>query len=347
LKKHEGLSTQQIPLHGMNPVPLYPLRFEPVFQYRTWGGRRLANLMSVTLPGDGPVGEAWILSDREDHPSLIANGFLKGSTLRQLVNLWPEQLLGQRAGCFHRFPLLLKFLDVRSALSVQVHPSDQQTNYLPEGESGKTEAWVVLAAGQDSRIYAGLQPNTTSDVLRQALAQGAVTDHLASFIPAPGDAIFVPAGTVHSARDLVIFEIQENSDVTFRLYDWNRVDPKTHRHRDLQVEQAMACIDFAQGAITPIVPVVEQIQSTLRERLFDSGHFRLWRLRSKSPFTVGEVGAPRVLVCIAGDGQVRHEGADYRFGTGDVVLLPAEVGTCLCRPSGSINLLEIALPQGA
>ena len=120
----------------MNHIPLYPLRFDPIYQYRLWGGRRLANLLSAPLPGDGPIGEAWILSDRDDYSSVVANGPLKGQTLGQLLKHWPEQLLGRLAGQFRRFPLLLKFLDVRSVLSVQVHPSDRQTDYLPAGEHG-------------------------------------------------------------------------------------------------------------------------------------------------------------------------------------------------------------------
>ena len=114
---------------------LYPLRFEPIYQYRLWGGRRLANLLAAPLPGDGPIGEAWLLSDRDDHPSLVANGPLKGRTLGQLLKQSPEQMLGKLAGRFRRFPLLLKFLDVRSVLSVQVHPSDRQTRLSAAGRN--------------------------------------------------------------------------------------------------------------------------------------------------------------------------------------------------------------------
>jgi mannose-6-phosphate isomerase len=146
----------------MNQITLYPLRFEPVYQYRLWGGRRLSDFLSAALP-DGPVGEAWLLSDRDDHSSVVANGTLKGRTLGQILNQWPTLMLGQSARGLQRFPLLLKFLDVRIALSVQVHPSDRQTTYLPAGESGKTEAWVVLATEPESRIYAGLKPNTTME----------------------------------------------------------------------------------------------------------------------------------------------------------------------------------------
>jgi mannose-6-phosphate isomerase len=329
----------------MNQLPLYPLRFEPIYQYRLWGGRRLAKLLSAPLPGDGPIGEAWLLSDRDDHPSLVAEGPLKGKTISHLMKQSPEQLLGKLAGHFPRFPLLLKFLDVCKPLSVQVHPPDARVELLPPGETGKTEAWVVLEADAESRIYAGLKPGTTADNLRGAIANGKVEDHLAYFTPKTGDSILVRAGTVHSLRDVVVFEVQENSDVTFRLFDWNHVDAKTGQPRPLQVEQAMACIDFAQGAIGPVVTVVEEAKPVLRERLFLCEHFGLWRIRGESPFIVGAAGTPRVLVCIAGDGRLEHDGANYTISKGDVLLLPAVIGACSCRPRGAISLLEISLPE--
>ena len=173
-------------MDAVNPILFYPLRFEPIYQYRLWGGRRLANMLAAPLPGDGPIGEAWLLSDRDDHPSLVADGPLKGRTLGQLLKESPQQMLGKLAGRFRRFPLLLKFLDVRSTLSVQVHPSDRQTDYLPPGETGKTEAWVVLEAGPEGRIYAGLKPGSTADDLRRAIADKTVADYLASFSPKTG-----------------------------------------------------------------------------------------------------------------------------------------------------------------
>jgi mannose-6-phosphate isomerase len=330
----------------MNQIPLYPLQFEPIYQYRLWGGRRLADVLTAPLPSDGPIGEAWVLSDRDDHQSLVANGPLKGRTIGQLLEQSPEQLLGKLAGRFRRFPLLLKFLDAREMLSVQVHPTDAHSDLLPAGETGKTEAWVVLEAGTESRIYAGLKPGTTADNLRQAIANGAVADHLVCFTPKLGDGVFLPAGTVHAlGGDVVVFEVQQNSDVTFRLYDWDHVDAKTGKPRALQVDQAIACIDFAQGAVGPVVPVVEEVKPVQRERLFLCEHFGLWRLRGESPFIVGRAETPRVLVCIAGDGQLEHDGTNYAVGKGDVLLLPAVVGACLCRPHGAISLLEISLPE--
>ncbi len=325
---------------------MYPLRFEPIYQYRLWGGRRLAGLLTTPLPGDGPIGEAWVLSDREDHPSQVANGPFKGWAIGQLMERCPVQLMGKLAGRFPRFPLLLKFLDAREMLSVQVHPSDAHTDLIPAGESGKTEAWVVLEAGPNSRIYAGLKPATTAVGLRHALSNGTVVDHLACFTPKAGDGVFIPAGTVHTlGGGVVVFEVQQNSDVTFRLYDWDHVDAKTGLPRALQVERALACIDFAGGAGGLVAPVVEAAAPVERERLFDCAPFQLWRLRGELPFTVGAAGVPRVLVCIGGNGQVEHGGATYEVGKGDVFLLPAVLGPCTFQPQGAVNVLEIEIPE--
>jgi mannose-6-phosphate isomerase len=328
----------------MSQIPLYPLRFEPIYQYRLWGGRRLADLLSAPLP-QGPIGEAWVLSDRDDLPSHVADGPLKGLTLAQLLEQFPEYVMGKLAGRFRRFPLLLKFLDAREMLSVQVHPADSHADLLPAGETGKTEAWVVLEAGPESRIYAGLKPGATEATLRQALAEGRVADHLAYFTPKPGDGVFIPAGTVHAmGGGVVVFEVQQNSDVTFRLYDWNHVDAGTGKPRALQVDQALACINFGECAGGLVTPVVEATEPVECERLFRCAHFQLSRLRGQSPFTVGASGVPRVLVCIQGAGQVEYGGASYAIGKGDVFLLPAVVGACTFQPRGQVNLLEIALP---
>ena len=326
-------------------ILLYPLRFEPIYQYRLWGGRRLAGLLTAPLPGDGPIGEAWVLSDREDYPSRVADGPLKGQTVSQLLAQFPEQMMGKLAGRFRRFPLLLKFLDAREMLSVQVHPSDAHKDLLPAGETGKTEAWVVLEAGPESRVYAGLKPGTTADDLLRALTSGTMADQLVCITPKPGDGVFIPAGTVHSlGGGIVVFEVQQNSDVTFRLYDWGHVDAKTGQPRALQVDQALACIDFAAAAAGLVAPVVEAMAPVERERLFHCEQFWLWRLRGQSPFTVGTAGVPSVLVCIEGAGQVECGGATYAAGKGAVWLLPAVVGACAFQPRGEVSVLEIALP---
>ena len=169
----------------MDATPLYPLRFEPLYQYRPWGSRRLGRLLSAPLPGEGPIGEAWLLSDRDDLPSRVADGPLRGKTIAELAAQAPDELLGSLCGRFKRFPLLLKLLDVREPLSVQVHPSDAYPSLIPSGETGKTEAWVVLENGAEARIFAGLKTGSTAGRMRRAIADGTVVDELAEFTPDP------------------------------------------------------------------------------------------------------------------------------------------------------------------
>ncbi len=311
-----------------------------------WGGRRLANLLSAPLPGEGPAGEAWVLSDRDDHQSCVADGPLKGQTIAQLLQQFPQQVMGRLAGRFRRFPLLLKFLDAHEMLSVQVHPDDLHKDLLPAGETGKSEGWVVLEAGIKSRMYAGLKPGTTEADLRQALANGSVADRLACFHPKPGDTVFLPAGTVHSlGGDVVVFEIQQNSDVTFRLYDWNHLDSKTGQPRALQVDQALACVNFTEGKGGLVAPEVEATSPARRERLFHCDHFWVSRSRGESAFSIGAAQVPRVLVCIDGTGQVEHGDTTYAVGKGDVFLLPAVLGACAFQPLGAVTVLEIEIPE--
>jgi len=326
-------------------VPLYPLRFEALYQYRIWGGQRLRPLLGASLPVGQPIGEAWLLSDRDDHPSIVANGSMSGMSLRHVLEAFPVQILGSLQGHFARFPLLLKFLDVTGKLSVQVHPSDQATHFMPAGDTGKTEAWVVLQAGPKVRVFAGLKAFTSGSALRQAIVTGTVVEDLASFTPSPGDTVLIPAGTVHSLSDVVVFEVQQNSDVTFRLYDWGQIDPTTGQPRTLQVDQAMACIDFRQGAIGPLPSTVQRMQPLLREKLVECAQFGVTRSQGQTPFIVGSQDQPRVLVCLTGGGQLENAGIEYPFHAGHVLLLPAVIGPCYCRPTGPTCMLEISLPQ--
>src|SRR5438445_3852421 len=152
----------------MNDAALYPLRFKPIFKHVIWGGRRLSELFGFQLPANEPIGEAWLLSDQGENASQVADGPLQGMTLRQLLERDGEWLLGAGAKRQSRFPLLLKFIDAQAALSVQVHPSDQHTQLLRPGERGKTEAWVILHAEPESRIFAGLKLGVGPDDLRRA-----------------------------------------------------------------------------------------------------------------------------------------------------------------------------------
>jgi mannose-6-phosphate isomerase len=253
--------------------------------------------------------------------------------------------MGKLSSRFRRFPLLLKFLDAHEMLSVQVHPSDDPSELIPAGDTAKTEAWVVIEAEKGSQIYAGLRSGTTAGILRESLDDGTIADHLVGITPKPGDAVFIPGGTVHAlGNDVMVFEVQQNSDVTYRLYDWGHIDLETKEPRPLQVDQALACIEFGASDCGLVEPRVETTKPIERERLFDCPAFLLWRVVGSDKFIVGAAAEPRVLVGIEGSGQIMHNDTPYALNKGDVWLLPADAGECVFQPNGEVTLLEIAIP---
>lgn len=321
---------------------LYPLKFTPLYQYRLWGGRRLENWLAEPLPPNENVGEAWLLSDREDFNSRVADGKWKGYTLSRLLEKFPQEIMGKNYTHMKRFPLLLKYLDCNEVLSVQVHPSDDQTSYIPKGDTGKTEAWVVLESANDGIIYAGLKPGTTRTQLEKAVHDKNPEILMHHFKPKKDDAVFIKSGTVHTLGGAVVFEVQENSDVTYRLYDWDRKDAKTGKPRELQIEEAMACVDFDIVNVNPVVP---QYTKNGEEKLFEDKHFETWRLTKNTAFGVGNQNEPTILVCLDGEAKTTFENQSYTLVKGEVMLLPAALGELDFVPQHQVRLLQITIPQ--
>jgi mannose-6-phosphate isomerase len=319
-------------------MPAYPLRFTPLFKSMLWGGRRLPGFLRVAAPAE-PVGEAWVLSDVDGQLSTVANGALAGRTLREVIAADPAAVFGRHVPADRRFPLLLKFIDARQALSVQVHPDDALAVRLAgPGARGKTEAWVVLDADPaTSRIYAGLRPGVTRDALRAALGDGSVAGLLHAFTPSRGDCVFLEAGTVHAiGADILLFEVQQTSDITYRLFDWNRVDATTGRPRELHIEAGLACTDVGRGPVDPVLPE----RDGDRDRLVRCRYFSLHHQAGDRPMTVGAAGECRVAVCLQGRGRVQDE----PIAPGDVLLLPAALGPVTAVPDGPLRLLECGMP---
>ena len=331
----------------MTRPALYPLRFEPIFKSMLWGGRRLPGFLNRPPPTDDPIGEAWVLSDVDGSPSRVADGPLAGTTLRELLFADPARILGDAKLVNGRFPLLLKFIDARQELSVQVHPNDTQAAKAIPGANGKTEAWVVIEANPErSRIYAGFKNGVTADHFRVALANGTTPQTLHSFTPSPGDCVFLEAGTVHAiGAEILLFEVQQTSDITYRLYDWDRVDAKTGQPRQLHVEEALACAAFDRGPCDAVKPlgVVASVNRRF-EKLVRCPYFTLGRHLGEGPFRVGAMSECRVVVCIGGRGKLEWDEECYAISTGDVMLLPAEIGECICLPDGEMTVLECAIP---
>ena len=227
----------------MIPV-LYPLTFLPVFKERVWGGRELEHLYAKPLPPGKPIGESWEISDRPGDASVIANGPLAGKDLRWLMENHAAEILGgAKPAAEGRFPLLCKILDAREKLSLQVHPPAARAAEL-KGEP-KTEMWFIADAAPDASLYVGLKRGVTREQFEKKISDGSVADCFHRVPVRAGDAMFLPSGRVHAiGSGLVIFEIQENSDTTYRVFDWNRVG-LDGKPRELHVAQSLASIDFS------------------------------------------------------------------------------------------------------
>lgn len=221
---------------------LYPLTFQPIFKERVWGGRTLETLYGKALPPGRPIGESWEISDRPGDASVIANGPLAGKDLRWLMEQHPRELLGKVNPQNGRFPLLVKLLDARDKLSLQVHPPAAVAARL--GGEPKTEMWYIAQAEPGAELYVGLKRGVTRSDFEKKIQSGDVAGCFHRLPVKAGDAMFLPSGRVHAiGAGLVIFEIQQNSDTTYRVFDWNRVglDGKS---RELHLAQSLASIDF-------------------------------------------------------------------------------------------------------
>jgi mannose-6-phosphate isomerase len=324
----------------MKAPPRYPLQFKPIFKSAIWGGRRLAE-MFPGAPAEGPIGEAWVLSQQGDNVSVVADGPLKGTTLRELMRDRREELLGPSLAHHDTFPLLLKFIDAATPLSVQVHPNDELAKTLEGLARGKTEAWIVMHAEPGSRIYAGLKAGVDGGRLERALAAGVTEDVLHSFEPRPaGDCIFLPAGTVHAlGGGITVFEVQQTSDTTYRLFDWHRVDAKTGQSRDLHLKQALVCTDFDRGPVGPVTPVSVDGPGKVT-RVVASDYFIVRHSTIEKPADLGADSNCRILVPLRGAGTLRHPSGKTPLALFMPVLVPAAVPISV-RPDGSVSVLDI------
>jgi mannose-6-phosphate isomerase len=221
---------------------LYPFTFRPIFKERVWGGRKLEQLFNKPLPPGLLIGESWEISDRPGDISIIANGPLAGKDLHWLVTHHPKELLGNVKLQNGRFPLLIKILDAREQLSLQVHPPSGMAKKL--GGEPKTELWYVLDAVPQAELFVGLKRGTSRNHFKRLLKQDAVEDGIHRVEVERGDAMFLPSGRVHAiGAGLVLFEIQQNSDTTYRVFDWNRVG-LDGKPRELHPVESIASIDF-------------------------------------------------------------------------------------------------------
>lgn len=338
-RRKTGTNTADAEDHAM--PKLYPMCFHPLFKEYLWGGRRLGTLLGKPI-GDGPTyAESWEVVDHGDDQSRVANGPLAGTALRQLVAEHGQELFGRHAP-LPQFPLLFKFLDAAQTLSVQVHPNDEQGAKLDPPDLGKTEAWVVLAAEPGSNIYAGLKPGITRDDLAAAIRSGVSDQCLHAIEPAVGDCVFIEAGTVHAlGAGIVIAEIQQASNTTFRLFDWNRVDGDGNA-RPLHIEQSLEVTDFERGPVAPQVP--RPTGDSGVERLVECDKFVLDRAMRGEPITLDLADRFHMLSVIDGALQLETATLSIQLAKGQTALVPAVCQQVMLTPAPHAQWLDMYLP---
>ena len=331
---------------------MYPLRFEPIFQRYLWGGRRLAEVLGKPI-GDETCAESWEIVDHNQHQSVVKYGDLAGKSLHELIEQMGATLLGDRVWkqitdsslppqLQKRFPLLLKFLDANKHLSVQVHPDDAYGATLDPPDLGKTEAWYVMHADEGAKIYAGLKAGVTKEQFREAVENKQTEETLHSFSPKTGDCVFIRAGTMHAiGAGLLIAEIQQASNTTFRVFDWNRVD-KDGKPRDLHIEQSIKATDFEMGPVSAIAPI--PTDNPAAQTIVSDPKFVMRRWDISEPAEIKCNGSFHILAVIKGAIEVAGDPSGESVTLGKTMLIPADCGSVSLRPKGQAQVLDIFVP---
>lgn len=324
---------------------LYPLRFEPLFRQYIWGGRRLGAVLNKPIGEGDDYAESWEVVDHGEDQSVVAHGPLAGTTLHEIVAEHNAELFGRHAP-LKTFPLLFKLLDCNRNLSVQVHPNDAQAALLDPPDLGKTEAWVILDAQPGAVIYAGLKRGFDRGALAREVSRGTTELCLHKISPQRGDCIFIPAGTVHALGEgLLVAEIQQASDTTFRLFDWNRVGADG-KPRALHVEQSLAVIDYARGPVDPQAPRPIESQSVTEciERLVECDKFILDRRAFSNATTIGGDRRFHIVCVLSGEAELAGDPSALPLSLGQTALLPAAAGEVSLSAAEKTTLLDMYLP---
>ena len=314
----------------------YPLQFYPIFKERIWGGTKLKTVLNKPIIS-GITGESWELSTVEGDVSVVSNGFLKENSLNDLINLDPEAILGtdvyKRFG--KQFPLLFKYLDAREDLSIQVHPNDELAKKR-HNSFGKTEMWYVLQADEDARIIVGFKKQSNAAEYLENLKNKTLLSILEDVKVKSGDVFFLETGTVHAiGAGLVVAEIQQTSDITYRLYDFDRVDDKGNS-RELHVDLALDAINYNKIETHKKYDSIQNQSNPI----VDCPYFTTNFLPLKGLVSVNKTGSTfTVYMCVEGDFEIEYEGEKFKYKKGDTILIPAAMKTF--ELNGEASVLEI------
>ncbi len=323
---------------------LYPLKFKPVLKETIWGGSALQERFGKEGSPEKNIGESWEIMGMAGESSVVANGFLKGNTLEEIIEIYMGDLTGdapfERFGS--EFPLLIKFIDARDTLSIQVHPGDRLA-FERHHAWGKTEMWYVMEAGRDSLIYTGFRHRTTKEEYLKHLDNRSLDALINSTAVKAGDAFFIPAGMVHAiGAGVILTEIQQTSDITYRIYDWDREDAAGNR-REMHTELALDAINFDLDQ-TGLKREVPQVNQPLP--LADCKYFHTNLIRIDCPVIKDYSLTDSFVIYICTESEVLVEcfGNTERISAGETVLIPASADNVTLIPLGTATLLEVFIP---
>lgn len=307
---------------------MYPIRFENIYFNKIWGGRDFENFRD-NLP-NGDIGESWDVACHESCTSIVANGIFKDRTLNSLIAEYKEELLGTSVNT-NNFPLLVKLINSKGKLSVQVHPNDDY-GYRVENQPGKTEAWYVIDAKPGAKLVVGTK-NCNKDIFRKAIEDGNCEDYLNTIEVKKGDCFLIKSGLVHAIGEgLVIAEIQQNSDITYRVYDYGRP-------RELHIEKSLDVINFNLKAInlSNKAPINYKKYSTTF--LCENEYFGMYKIDIKQEWSSsGDTLKFHILTCVDGEGYIHYNSTKEKIKKGDSYLIPASLKNYHIK--GSLSLIN-------
>lgn len=320
---------------------LYPLKFKDIYKEKVWGGKRLATVLGKDLSPLEDCGEDWVLSGLPGSESEVVNGFLAGNTIAELAEVYMDDLMGEELfdAFGDEFPLLLKFIDANDYLSVQVHPGDELARERGL-KRGKTELWYVMHAEPGAQLISGFnQPVDEAAYLRH-LNNGTLKEILNFEEVKNGDVLFMPPGRVHAlGPGMLIAEVQQSADVTYRIYDWNRPD-KDGKQRELHTDLALAAIDFSPPSVARInyKPLLDQVVNLSSNEHFTCGILHLTKTFQKE---LEYMDACLIYLCVGGQAHFTWDEGSVEVKAGEVVLIPAVLENITIRPHPSASFLEI------
>ncbi|ORX24342.1 mannose-6-phosphate isomerase, class I [Thermoanaerobacterium sp. PSU-2] len=301
-----------------------PLKFKPIFMERIWGGDALKTKYGFNVPYGKKIGELWCISDNTTAVSEVDGGIYDGVKLSELVNKHGDELYGEGKS-YDRFPLLIKIIDANDKLSVQVHPDDDYAYHYENGDIGKTEMWYIIDAKPGAKLICGLKEGTTKEQFKSLLEKERLEECLNEIEVKPGDVVYIPSGMVHAIGEgILICEIQQNSDLTYRVYDYNRVDDNGNK-RELHIDKALDVIDFNLKS-DKIVPKYKKVDGGSIANVVQSKYFKTDVIYVESTVNIETNGIFNTLVMVEGEGKIIYEDGEADLKSGESLLIPASIG---------------------